>query len=182
MTVEQFFHVCRSAAAVGNVVEVTVFGAAAVVPWAAEVAGSDSWPSMELDIDAGDPPTTDLIDGSIGEGSLFSETFGVYAHGVGIEAFVAPSDWPVRARTFVDPVSGVRVRAPHPLDLAVAKLVRGDQRDWAFAEYVMRHFGATARQLEHGLRAAAQARPPYAQQCAFAATSVRARFGGPSTA
>jgi hypothetical protein len=30
---EQFYHVCRSAAALAKVNELTVFGAAAVVPW-----------------------------------------------------------------------------------------------------------------------------------------------------
>ena len=130
MNAEQFFHVCRSAAAIAGVAEITVFGAAAIVPWAGgDARGVSPWPSMELDLDPGSEALADLVDGSIGEGSLFQESFGVYAHGIRIDAFVAPADWPSRARVFIEPLAGTRIRVPHPIDLTVAKLLRGDPRD-----------------------------------------------------
>jgi len=129
-----------------------------------------------VDIDPGTPDKADLVDGSIGEGSLFSETFGVFAHGVGLEAFVAPADWPSRARVFHDPVSGVAVRVPHPIDLVVAKLVRGDPRDWAFADYVWQHSAVTSAQISAGLDAAAQARPEYAAAAGAARVLADARI------
>ena len=176
MNAEQFFHVCRSAAAIANTPEVTAFGAAAIVPWADEVAGAVPWPSLEVDLDMGATLATDLVDGSIGDGSLFAETFGVYAQGVGIEAFVAPADWGSRARMFVEPVSGVNVRVPHPVDLTVAKLVRGDPRDWAFAEYTAKHFGLTVERLTAGLQSVIDTRPDYTAPATAAKAAVAARF------
>ncbi len=106
----------------------------------------------------------------------FHETFGVCAHGVTIDAFVAPPDWTSRAGILVDPISGVPIRAPHPSDLAVAKLVRGDDRDWAFTAYVREHFGVSRADLERGLRAAAAARPAYAAAAAKAIDELPARL------
>jgi hypothetical protein len=39
----------------------------------------------------------DLIDGSLGELSLFHRTFGFYVHGISIDAAVLPSGWQKRA-------------------------------------------------------------------------------------
>jgi hypothetical protein len=174
---EQFFHVCRSAAAIANVREIRVFGAAAVLPWAREQAPAPpSWPSMEVDLDPGSQELADLVDASIGEASLFEESFGVHAHGVLIEAFVAPADWPSRSRAFVDPESSVRIVTPHPLDLTVAKLVRGDPRDWEFAEYCRLHFGLSVGAVCAGLQGAAAARPAYAAAALAAVPLVSTRL------
>lgn len=121
MTVAQFFHVCRSAAAIADVGEVTVFGAAAVIPWMAEVANAS------------------------------------------------------RARVFRDPVSAVGVRVPHPLDLLVAKIVRGDPRDWSFAEYVWTHATVSTAEIVAGLEAAGRARPEYAAAARAAQARAEAR-------
>lgn len=178
MNAERFYHVCRSAAAIAGVPEVTVFGAAAIVPWIArERPDAPFWESVEIDIDPGGQALADLIDGSIGELSLFEETFGVRAHGVTLDAFVAPPDWAARAAVFVDPVSGVRIRAPHPCDLAVSKLVRGDERDWAFARYARRCFDLDLAGIEAGLLAAGAARPNYRIAAERAASLVRAKLG-----
>lgn len=177
MNAESFYHVCRSAAAIANVRELTVFGAAAVVPWIArDRPGTPFWPSTELDIDPGGEDLATLVDGSIGELSLFEQTFRVRAHGVTLDAFVAPGDWPARAATFEDPASRVRIRAPHPRDLAVAKLVRGDDRDWAFAAFCMEHFGIGRAEIEGGLRDAARARPAYAAAVERALSLLPARL------
>ena len=39
---------------------------------------------------------TDLIDGSIGEASMFQDTHGIYAHGVGKDTAVLPHGWESR--------------------------------------------------------------------------------------
>ena len=60
--------------------------------------------SIEADVfSLRDPADSDLIDGSIGEGSAFHQTFGYYAHGVSVETAVLPSGWqdrlvPVRGK------------------------------------------------------------------------------------
>jgi hypothetical protein len=61
------------------------------------ILGSDERPpasmlqSMEVDIyPLHDPAAADLIDGALGDGSMFHAFFGYYAHGVGPETAKAP--------------------------------------------------------------------------------------------
>jgi hypothetical protein len=50
--------------------------------------------SIEADVfTLRDPADSDLIDGSIDEGSPFHQTFGYYAHGVSVETAVLPAGW-----------------------------------------------------------------------------------------
>jgi hypothetical protein len=51
---------------------------------------------------------TDLIDGTIGELSMFQDTHGIYAHGVGKETAVLPAGWEDRLVA----LSGSRNRSP----------------------------------------------------------------------
>ncbi len=81
-----------------------------------------------------------LIDGTIGELSLFHETFGYYAHGVTEETVILPDDWKNR----VVIVSNENTRGAsglclHPEDLAVSKLIAGREKDISFRQ--ARHSG-----------------------------------------
>src|SRR5690606_18191048 len=59
--------------------------------------------SIKLDIyPRGAPSEGDLIDGAIGEGSVFHNKFGYYAHGVGPETATLPNGWEER----LVPISG----------------------------------------------------------------------------
>lgn len=50
--------------------------------------------SMEADIVALDAPDlTDLVEGAIGERSMFHETFGYYAQAVGLDTAILPDGW-----------------------------------------------------------------------------------------
>lgn len=52
--------------------------------------------SVEADFiafDDAENAKADLVDGVLGEGSMFHETHGVYARAVGVETIIAPSDW-----------------------------------------------------------------------------------------
>ena len=175
MNAEQFFHVLRSAASLAGVNEITVFGTSAVIPWLRGEA-PEPWPSMELDLDLGSDELNTLVDGAIGELSPFHETHGVYAHAVSAEVFTAPPRWKARSKLVNEPTTGARVRVPRPLDLAVAKLVRGDEKDWDFAAYVVRTLDVTPEELEDGLEAVAEARPPYAIPARAARALVRAKL------
>ena len=53
-----------------------------------------------------DGSKADLIDGSIGEASLFQETFGFYAHGVSVTTALLPRGWEQRLVRFVTPATG----------------------------------------------------------------------------
>jgi hypothetical protein len=83
---------------------------------------------------------TDLIDGSIGEGSPFHQTFGYYAHGVGADTAVLPQGW----RERLVPVRNENTGGGTGLclevhDLAVSKLVAGRQKDLDFVAALLRH-------------------------------------------
>jgi hypothetical protein len=100
----------------------------------------DFVPSRELDVSVGDEKLNTLIDGAIGEFSVFDETFSVYAHGVSLLNFQAPVNWQQRVGRRIEPVSGVEIIAPHPHDLIISKLIAGRPKDFDFAVSVARLF------------------------------------------
>ncbi len=147
MTLEQFDHVCRAAAAVAGVKKVYVFGANAIIPWLAQASHpiplSGLKPSRELDVSVNDEQLDTLIDGLLGEFSLFDTAFSVYAHGVNLTVFQAPSNWRQRTGKRTEPVNTVEIIVPHPHDLIISKLVAGRQKDFDFAVSVERLFPMT---------------------------------------
>jgi len=153
VTLEQFDHICRAAAAVAGIKKVYVFGANAIIPWLAPAGHSiplpDFVPSRELDISVGDEKMDTLIDGSIGELSVFDQTFSVYAHGVSLSAFQAPANWQKRAGKRTEPVNQVEIIVPHPHDLIVSKLAVGRPKDFAFAAVAARLFPMTDVELNN---------------------------------
>jgi Nucleotidyltransferase of unknown function (DUF6036) len=73
---------------------------------------------------------SDLIDGSIGQDSIFHRTFGYYADGVSPETSKMPSDWRQRAIECRSP-EAPRVTAviPEENDIALAKLAAWRDKD-----------------------------------------------------
>jgi len=93
MTRSQLEHLIRAAADIANDDEIIVVGSQAILgqypdaPLALTV-------SMEADLfPKSHPERAELIDGTIGEGSPFHETFDYYAQGVGEETAVLPGGW-----------------------------------------------------------------------------------------
>lgn len=87
----QLEHIIRAAAGITGADQFVVIGSQAVL-------GQFPHPPAELlvSIEADlfslrSPHHADLIDGSIGEGSPFHQTFGYYAHGVAEETAVLPA-------------------------------------------------------------------------------------------
>lgn len=92
--------------------------------------------TRELDIysDGADPDKlSELIDGTMGEGSPFDLAFGYYAHGVGERTAYMPSDWRSRAK-LIRLSSGPEIRClcPERNDIAISKLCawRDKDKDW----------------------------------------------------
>lgn len=82
----------------------------------------------------------DLIDGSIGEGSPFHQTFGYYAQGVAEETAVLTEGW----RTRLIPIRRPATRGATGLclevhDLVVSKLVAGGDKDMRVARAARMH-------------------------------------------
>ena len=100
--------------------------------------------SLEADVAAVDVEDQDaiatLIDGSIGELSLFHETFGYYAHGVTEETVILPDDWRSRLIVIVNEnTRGASGLCLHPEDLAVSKLIAGREKDIGYLKGMLRY-------------------------------------------
>jgi hypothetical protein len=102
-----------------------------------------------LDVSVGDEKMDTLIDGAIGELSVFDQTFSVYAHGVSLSAFQAPANWQKRAGKRTEPVNKVEIIVPHPHDLIIAKLAVGRPKDFEFAVTVARLFPMADSELNN---------------------------------
>lgn len=132
-------HLIRAAGAITGSDEIVVVGSQAILG-ARPDAPVALLASMEADVFTfRDPRDADLIDGSIGEGSPFHETFGYYAQGVWIDTAVLPEGW--RDRLVEVRNENTRQVAGMCLelhDLAVSKLVAGREKDRAFLEEMLR--------------------------------------------
>ena len=136
MTREAFEHTIRAVGAVLGMDEVLVIGSQALH---ASVTGDLPFEvsrSVEVDVAVRgdkDGRRADLIDGSIGEASMFHATFGYYAQGVVETTAVLPAGWRDRLVRFQTPAtSGVVAWCLEPHDLWVSKAVAGRVKDVEF--------------------------------------------------
>jgi Nucleotidyltransferase of unknown function (DUF6036) len=90
--------------------------------------------SMEADIyPLQVPELADKIDGAIGEGSQFHQTFGYYAQGVGPETATLPKNWMQRVHRVQNRNTKDRVGyCLDVLDLFLAKAVAGREKHREF--------------------------------------------------
>lgn len=130
MNREQLEHVIRAAAANADATDIVIIGSQAILG-SCPNASSELTRSMEADVFPKERPINAiLIDGAIGERSLFHETFGYYAHGVAEDTAVLPEGWKDR----LVPIHNENTRGAtgwclEPHDLAVSKLVAGREKD-----------------------------------------------------
>jgi hypothetical protein len=142
LTRQQLEHVIRAAADIVGGDEIVIIGSQAIL---GEIPNAPAalLVSQEADIyPRNDPSRADEIDGAIGDGSRFHETYGYYAHGVGPETAKGPSGWAqrlirvtVRVRRGSDAVGWCMERH----DIVLAKCVAGRERDWTYAEEALRY-------------------------------------------
>jgi hypothetical protein len=126
-------HVIRAAAAITGLDDIVVVGSQAVLG-SARNAPDALLLSVDADIYPRDDPARAIeIDGAIGEGSLFFDTFGYHAHGVGPETVVAPTGWKERLVPFSsENTRGATAWCLEPHDLCLAKAVAAREKDWSF--------------------------------------------------
>lgn len=137
---EHLEHLIRAAGSLTGTDDIIVIGSQAILG-AYPRAPQDLLASIEADVfPRDDPQAADLIDGSIGEGSPFHETFGYYAQGVAPETAVLPAGWDGRLVRVENPnTRGVRGWCLEPHDLVVSKLVAGRGKDLDFIKAALRH-------------------------------------------
>lgn len=129
----QLEHIIRASASIADDQEIVIIGSQSILgqfphaPAALRV-------SMEADVyPRNHPERADLIDGSIGEGSLFQETFGYYAQGVGEETAVLPLGWKDRLVQICNAnTHGATGWALEVHDLILSKYVAGRPKDVEF--------------------------------------------------
>lgn len=94
--------------------------------------------SIELDVSSLDDPDgrkADLIDGSIGELSMFQDTFGYYAQGVTPQTAILPEGWRDRLISYLTPgTKGVTACCLELHDLWISKAVAGRPKDKEFCQ------------------------------------------------
>lgn len=133
-------HLIRAASGIVDDLEIVIVGSQSIlgsVPEAPEILRI----SMEADIyPLNRPELADLIDGSIGEGSPFEQTFGYYAQGVGPETATLPSGWQSRlTRVQNDNTRGAIGYCIDVHDLALSKYVANRAKDRDFNREMIRH-------------------------------------------
>lgn len=128
-------HIVRAAQAITKEREFVLIGSQAAnlqidkMPEAMQMSGElDIYPLRRPDL-------SDLIDGAIGEGSSFHETFGYYAHGIGPETAKLPLGWEGRAIRISSPGMDKAIAiAPEIHDICASKVIVGREKD---REYVV---------------------------------------------
>lgn len=136
MTRGQFEHAVRAAGSVLGVNELLVIGSQALHASLDGELPVEASRSVEVDVAAmhdTDGRFADLIDGSIGEASMFHATFGYYAQGVVETTAVLPAGWRERLVRFESPgTMGVVAWCLELHDLWVSKAVAGRPKDLEF--------------------------------------------------
>lgn len=98
------------------------------------------------------PERADLIEGSIGELSMFHETFGYYADGVGAETATLPDGWETRLEPVRGPgTAGNTGWALEIHDLLISKYVAGREKDRSYTRAALAHGLADATTLKERL-------------------------------
>lgn len=139
MTRRQLEHIIRAAAATAGVREVIIVGSQAILGSFPD-APAELTRSIEADVFPREAPERSIvIDGAIGELSLFHETFGYFAHGVDETTAMLPDGWRERlVRVETAGTAGAVGWCLEPHDLAVSKLAAGREKDLEFVETMVR--------------------------------------------
>jgi Nucleotidyltransferase of unknown function (DUF6036) len=139
---EQFDHALRAAASVLGESELMVIGSQAIHGSLRGPLPAEAERSIEVDIVAFDDPDStkaDLIDGAIGEASMFHGTFGFYAEGVSETTATLPDGWRDRLIRYDSPMAlGVVAWCLEPHDLWLSKAVAHRPKDIEFCRALVR--------------------------------------------
>ena len=151
----EFEHAIRAAGAVLGVDEVLVIGSQALHASVTGDLPDEASRSIEVDVAVpGDSEgrKADLVDGSIGEASMFHETFGYYAQGVVESTAVLPEGWRGRLVRYETPsTNGVVAWCLDPHDLWISKAVASRPKDIEFCNALLRDGIVVAERLRERL-------------------------------
>ena len=131
-------HIIRAAGAIADDSDIIVVGSQSVLGQFPD-ARAELLVSLEADVyPKNRPERSDLIDGSIGEGSPFQREFGYYAHGVDASTSILPAGWELRLVLVTgENTRHVRGWCLEVHDLAIAKLIAGRPKDLDFLRHLL---------------------------------------------
>ncbi len=133
-------HIIRASSAIVDEPEIIVIGSQSILgplPDAPQILRK----SMKADVyPRFSPAKTEIIEGAIGENSIFHETFGYFAHGVGEDTATLPDGWEERLVKIQNAnTNGATGWCLDLHDLAVSKLAAGRPHDLDFARHMLAH-------------------------------------------
>lgn len=133
-------HIIRAASAITNQYEVIVVGSQSILG-SVDFPPKECMESMEADIIVpGNERLSDLIDGSIGEGSPFQDSFGYYAQGVDSTTCTLPVGWQDRlVRLQSQNTDGKIGFCLDVTDLFLAKCAANREKDHDFNLALLKH-------------------------------------------
>lgn len=133
MNLRQLEHLIRASGDIADDEEIVVIGSQSILASHPD-APAVLLASTEADVyPKNHPERADLIDGCIGEGSPFHETYGYYAQGVGETTALLPNGWKDRLVALCsENTRGVTGWCLEPHDLVVAKTLAGRDKDLVF--------------------------------------------------
>lgn len=140
MTYSQLLHAIRAACTVADETELFVFGSQSILAHLSFIP-DELIQSIEVDVcPVRNHENVILIDGVLGEGSLFHQTHGFYVHGVSIETAILPKGWKDRCTKISDKWQTELVgNCISITDLAVSKLMAFREKDKEFVETLIYH-------------------------------------------
>lgn len=147
MTREELEHLIRASAAVTDQYEFVIVGSQSIL---GAVPNPDAVFTMSAEADIyplAAPELADRIDGALGEGSQFHETYGYYAQGVGPDTAILPDGWQQRLHRVQSAATNDRVGYCLDLvDLFLSKAAAGRDKDRLFCIALLQHRHVNASQ------------------------------------
>jgi len=140
MTREELEHIIRASADITGEYEFIIVGSQSIL---GPLPNPEAVFTMSAEADIYPLQAPDLaekIDGAIGEGSQFHETYGYYAQGVGPDTAILPSGWLQRVHRVQN--SNTNGRVGHCLavaDLFMSKAAAGRDKDREFCMALLEH-------------------------------------------
>ena len=140
MTREELEHLIRACGEITQQYEFVILGSQSILGPLPH-AEPDFTMSAEVDIyPLMAPELADAIDGALGEGSQFHDTYGYYAQGVGPDTAVLPAAWMSRVHRVQNAATNDRVGyCLDVIDLFLAKAAAGREKDRAFCMALLAH-------------------------------------------
>lgn len=147
MTRAELEHIIRASGDITNQYEFMVIGSQSIL---GPVPDPEPIFTMSAEVDIYPlqaPELAEKIEGAIGEGSQFHETYGYYAQGVGPETASLPADWIHRVHRVQNAATGDRVGyCLDVLDLFMSKAAAARDKDREFCVALLVHGYVTSAQ------------------------------------